>query len=239
MIFSDSTLRLMSQQNPRTLEALKRVSGVGDYKLQRYGQAFLNALSVEKIEAGQEEQENVEIENGYQQERIKRKIRKNKNSQEIPENSLMSLNLNSKSLHFTAQQTEPISNCPPLAPNPAFNPQTSQASPLRISSLPDLSESLAETLTLYQKGFDLAAIAQTRSLKPTTIAEHFVKLIETNHITDLDSLISPTHQRAILQAIDVLGDERLMPIYEQLQGKYAYEEIKLVRAYWRQNAMEF
>ncbi|MGL5035378.1 MAG: helix-turn-helix domain-containing protein, partial [Microcystaceae cyanobacterium] len=47
MIFGDSTLRLMAQQNPQTLEEMKRVSGVGDYKLQRYGQAFLTVLKSE------------------------------------------------------------------------------------------------------------------------------------------------------------------------------------------------
>lgn len=44
MIVSDSTLRLMAQQNPQSLEALRRISGIGDYKLQRYGLAFLEVL---------------------------------------------------------------------------------------------------------------------------------------------------------------------------------------------------
>lgn len=44
VIFSDATLRAMLAANPASLEAMAEVSGVGQVKLQRYGQAFLEAL---------------------------------------------------------------------------------------------------------------------------------------------------------------------------------------------------
>ena len=43
-IFADSTLRLMAQQRPQTLAEFSRLSGVGDYKLQQYGQRFVDAI---------------------------------------------------------------------------------------------------------------------------------------------------------------------------------------------------
>jgi ATP-dependent DNA helicase RecQ len=44
MVFPDSTLRLMAQQRPVTLEALLEISGVGNHKLSRYGERFVNTI---------------------------------------------------------------------------------------------------------------------------------------------------------------------------------------------------
>jgi ATP-dependent DNA helicase RecQ len=44
VIFSDRTLREMAQRRPSTLAALLQVSGVGPAKLEKYGEAFLEAL---------------------------------------------------------------------------------------------------------------------------------------------------------------------------------------------------
>ncbi|WP_129792242.1 DNA helicase RecQ [Sphingosinicella sp. CPCC 101087] len=52
VIFHDSTLREMAEAQPKTLQALARVAGVGAAKLERYGEAFL-----EVIEAQLEKQE--------------------------------------------------------------------------------------------------------------------------------------------------------------------------------------
>jgi ATP-dependent DNA helicase RecQ len=44
VVFSDATLAAMAALRPRTREELRRVSGVGDTKLARYGEAFLAVL---------------------------------------------------------------------------------------------------------------------------------------------------------------------------------------------------
>ena len=44
MIFSDATLHEMARINPQTLEEFRGVSGVGQYKLTHYGDAFLSVL---------------------------------------------------------------------------------------------------------------------------------------------------------------------------------------------------
>jgi len=44
MVFHDRTLRDMVRQHPRTLDDMRTVSGVGDSKLERYGEAFLAVL---------------------------------------------------------------------------------------------------------------------------------------------------------------------------------------------------
>lgn len=45
VIFHDSTLSEMCVKRPRTLEALARISGVGQQKLQRYGVIFLSVIA--------------------------------------------------------------------------------------------------------------------------------------------------------------------------------------------------
>jgi ATP-dependent DNA helicase RecQ len=44
VIFHDSTLREMAELKPETLHALSRVSGVGQAKLERYGEAFIEVV---------------------------------------------------------------------------------------------------------------------------------------------------------------------------------------------------
>ena len=44
VIFHDATLLAMLRERPQTLSALGEVSGVGERKLERYGEAFLDAL---------------------------------------------------------------------------------------------------------------------------------------------------------------------------------------------------
>ena len=44
-IFSDSTLLDMAARKPMTREELLEVSGVGDYKMKRYGQDFLDVIA--------------------------------------------------------------------------------------------------------------------------------------------------------------------------------------------------
>ncbi|MEM1166267.1 MAG: ATP-dependent DNA helicase RecQ [Planctomycetota bacterium] len=46
VVFSDATLRSMSRIRPRTVPSMRRVSGVGETKLERYGQAFFDAIEV-------------------------------------------------------------------------------------------------------------------------------------------------------------------------------------------------
>ncbi len=44
VVFSDATLRELAARKPATLTAFRQVSGVGDVKLERYGETFLEAI---------------------------------------------------------------------------------------------------------------------------------------------------------------------------------------------------
>jgi ATP-dependent DNA helicase RecQ len=50
---------------------------------------------------------------------------------------------------------------------------------------------------------------------------------------DIDQLVSPERQQAMITAIGIVGDLSLSSIREKLGETYGYDEIRLVRAWWR------
>ncbi len=89
------------------------------------------------------------------------------------------------------------------------------------------------TLQLYQQGLDTAEIAELRGLKESTIYSHLSELIEMRQPVDIKKLVLPVRQDIIIQAIKKIGDGALTPIKEYLGDNYSYNEIKLVRAWYR------
>ncbi len=107
----------------------------------------------------------------------------------------------------------------------------SASNPVILQNSP--SNTLLQTLALYRQGMSAEAIANQRGLRFTTIMNHLTQLIEMNQMTELDQFVPPENQQVIIQAIETVGDEALRPIYEYLSEAYSYDEIKLVRAWWR------
>ncbi|MDJ0553906.1 MAG: helix-turn-helix domain-containing protein, partial [Microcoleaceae cyanobacterium MO_207.B10] len=102
-----------------------------------------------------------------------------------------------------------------------------------------LSMTQIETFELYKKGLSIDAIANERGIKSSTVASHLAELIEKEQPVDIDRLVKPEIQTEIMAAIEEVGDETLKPIYEYLQERYSYGEIKLVRAVWRNEELYF
>ena len=51
LIFSDATLRDMASVNPKNLDEMLEVKGVGEMKLQKYGQDFLDCILEHQTES--------------------------------------------------------------------------------------------------------------------------------------------------------------------------------------------
>jgi len=96
-----------------------------------------------------------------------------------------------------------------------------------------------QTWELHRRGLTVEGIAEIRGMSPNTIVGHLVELIDMDQKVDIHLLVEPERQQPIVQAIEIIGDERLKAIYDFLQEAYSFEEIKLVRAWWRQNYVGF
>ncbi len=153
VIFHDSSLKLMAQIKPQTIDAFAQISGVTQHKLTQYGDRFISEIRT-----------------------------------------------------FCQSQQLPV-----LLP----------------------SDSQMKTLQLYQQGFSVEEIAQRRELALSTTYEHLSALIEMNQPIEIDNLVIPVKQELIIKAIQKLGADALKPLKEHLGDSYSYEEIKLVRAWWR------
>lgn len=153
VVFADSSLKLMAQQQPQTLDAFAKISGVVIHKVNQYGDKFVSEIRA-----------------------------------------------------FCQEQKLPV----PLPSNTHM-----------------------VTLQHYQQGLSIEEIAQKRGFSPRTIITHLSELLEMKQPVDIERLVSTEHQKLILQAIQTVGDESLKTIREHLGEEYGYEEIQLVRAWWR------
>ena len=153
VVFADSSLKLMAQQQPQTLDAFAKISGVVTHKVNQYGEKFVSEIRA-----------------------------------------------------FCQEQKLPV----PLPSNTHM-----------------------VTLQHYQQGLSVEEIAQKRGFSPRTIITHLSELLEMKQPVDLNRLVSPEQQKTILQAIQTVGADSLKTIREHLGEEYAYEDIQLVRAWWR------
>lgn len=97
------------------------------------------------------------------------------------------------------------------------------------------SKSQMATLQLHQQGLSVTEIAQQRGFAVSTINTHLSELIEMNQPVALNQLVTADKQQAIIEAIKQVGDITLKTIKDSLGEEYSYEEIRLVRGWWRSN----
>ena len=151
IIFHDSTLEEMAKTRPESLERMQYISGVGEQKLNKFGQSFLDVIL---------------------------------------------------------------------------------ASPLPDILQNNLSDTVNETLTLLNDGFDAEAIASKRDIKLSTVYTHFADAIEVGLIEAKTVLqLSDDEHNEIINALEMhMDDDRLKPAFDALEGNYDYGILKCVQA---------
>ena len=153
VIFHDSTLKQMAAVRPQNLDQFARISGVGETKLDRFGEPFLKVIKA----------------------------------------------------------------YPPGVPVQA-----------------DLSDTVNDTLSLYQQGMDVARIAVERGVQVETIYRHFSEAVEAGMLDARQALgLSDEDFESICQALEMDEDAeqgRLKPIFEALNGEWSYGILRCVRA---------
>ncbi len=98
----------------------------------------------------------------------------------------------------------------------------------------NLSQTVNETLMLYQQGKTIDQIIKERQLTSTTVYTHLSAAIETG-LLDVKEVLELDEQKydEIVFAIESFGDDeerRLKPVYEALEGVYDYGLLRCVQA---------
>lgn len=152
IVFSDATLKAMTRDLPVSLMAMRQVSGVGDRKLELYGDTFVNAILRHLQEKG---------------------------------------------------------------------PASSRTK----------GDTRIKTLELYKQGLAPAEIAKEREMTEATIWIHLAELYKAGKEVRISDYISAKEIETVLEAASVVGDEKLSPIFKQLDEKVPYHKIRMALAY--------
>ncbi|MGK7908436.1 MAG: DNA helicase RecQ [Synechococcus sp.] len=254
IIFSDRTLKAMAQEQPETLEEFGQLIGVGQKKINQYGQIFLNALDdylgarpapVDELQVEDDQAEEEAInaerwESGEEVEEIAPQPKasaiktlpvRNDRPQSEEEDLFSPRNF---SLYPVYESGAPRATA--VEEKTTHQARINGSSveiekPVELSQFITLSATQQETLRLHRQGLSVDEIAESRQLKPKTILTHLSQLLAAGEAVDIDAIVTPERQRQIFRAIfDVGSYASLTPIRELLGESFSFEEIRLVRA---------
>jgi len=97
-----------------------------------------------------------------------------------------------------------------------------------------MSKFYVKTKELIDQKMPIEMIAKNQGLVYSTIINHIETMIDADEKLNLDYLKPPVEKfNTIKDAFEKCGDERLKPVFEYLEEKYSYEEIRLVRILMR------
>ena len=100
-----------------------------------------------------------------------------------------------------------------------------------VEELQEKTKSHVVTQEMLAKGLTLKEIAEARDLSIDTIIGHIEKLAELKEKIELKHVLPKKKDLATIKsAFDVLETKKLTPVFDELKGKYTFNEIRLVRA---------
>lgn len=110
-----------------------------------------------------------------------------------------------------------------------------------LGERPEKRTTFDETFALLEEGKSLADIAKARKLTLGTIADHVTKLVSGGRITrELVEARIPQRLKgalpSIYKAFDANGTEKLTPVHAFLKARYSFDELKLARILYTDDA---
>jgi len=94
-----------------------------------------------------------------------------------------------------------------------------------------LNDQYVKTAWLVEQKYTLDKIAEYHRFTQGTILTHIEKLLEVGENLDLNYLKPENGMYGSIEAVlKIKGDDYLKPIFEYLDGKFSYEDIRLARA---------
>lgn len=200
-IFSDNTLKDMSTRYPVTEEQFLDISGVGESKLEKYGQVFIKEIK-----------QYVEEKNIETQWEFKKKSRISSENVVLDNKNILN-------------QTEPANE----------RKNSNGQIELRTHEI---------TANMLEKGMSIKQVVEERKLTMKTIIGHISKYFEEGNYVNLEKdyeeFFNEDDEMLVLEAVQKVGFERLLPIKELVPDSISYDAIKLIiiKNYFAKNNLE-
>jgi ATP-dependent DNA helicase RecQ len=208
VIFHDATLREMVERSPRDRARLAGIPGVGKTKLERYGAAFLEAIAehLGDSRAGQAGEGPADD----------RAVGRSPSGEDIA---------GSRAPLFEAQPGE-------ARPGEANGAGPDQADAHDEGS--NGADTVDRTRDLILAGNSLEAVARLRNLKARTVEGHLAELVARAELTAEEATGLPREEIAEIEAaaeeLAAAGEGRLKPLFERLEGRFTYGQLRCVKA---------
>ena len=93
-----------------------------------------------------------------------------------------------------------------------------------------------DTAAIFMQGIPLARAAERLALTVSSTCDYLCLWIEQTKPANVETWVDDATYKRVESALDEIGGSRLRPIWEQLEGKVSYEEIKIVIAHLRSGA---
>ncbi|MFO0856397.1 MAG: DNA helicase RecQ [Phycisphaerales bacterium] len=91
--------------------------------------------------------------------------------------------------------------------------------------------------TLFEQKLPIAQVAAQLERSPSTICEYLTAWIEQTKTNDISPWVNKATEARVRLAIEKVGAKTLRPLFEELGGQVTYEQIKLVIALMRAEAL--
>lgn len=223
IIFSDSTLREMSEKRPLDAAAMLRVKGVGEAKFQKYGERFLGLLREYAEENGMAV---ASVGEGHD------------STGDFDDGSNSLLGTSGASVpsdtpfspDSSAANEWPVNSGRTGSADSAGHAGNTAANAIPADALTPDADTPSHVLSnqLFHAGHSLKQIAIRRDLHVRTIQEHIIRAATEGHPVDWDLILTPEQEVLISEKIDELGAEYLKPLKEALPKDIDYFAIKAV-----------
>ncbi len=210
MVFADSTLREMAETCPKNRAAFIHLGGVGERKLDKYGDVFLSAIQEYLKESKLSLQD--------------KDMDKNKDKDSNSDKILAKV---TKPKHIIDSS---LANIPSADSNNGSSSVIEAEDNAQKLLMTDKMHSHIVTYTMYQEGKTLEEISKLRKFNLTTIQDHIIRAFQEGHSLVWKDFIPSGQEQLILDVVQKVGREKLRPIKDALPDEVNWMTIKVVLA---------
>lgn len=214
MIFADSTLREMAENCPRNRASFLRLGGVGERKLEKYGDIFIKSIQ-EYLQANNPSLQAEKNDDGSDNHEISARRSAQK---QTTNRSVANCSHNPSNVRI-----------PNTTKNPVFGTGL-LTDDRKLASKSDKIPSYIVTYTLYQEGKSLEEISKLRKFTLPTIQDHIIRAFQEGQSPAWQDFIPSGQEQLILEVVQKVGREKLRPIKDALPEDVDWMTIKAVLA---------